>query len=100
VPSSKQNKKEREQLSAIMIQAMEIHPPKQIFLRVPYSYIFQPEKIMEDYGPISKHYSIKPALTNDQVRQFWKHVISSHRGRKSPFNTFSKNIFSKRVSID
>ena len=23
-----------------------------------------------------------------------------HRGRKGPFNTFSKNIFSKRVSID
>jgi hypothetical protein len=23
-----------------------------------------------------------------------------HRGRKGPFDTFSKNIFSKRVSID
>jgi hypothetical protein len=23
-----------------------------------------------------------------------------HRGQKGPFNTFSKNIFSKRVSVD
>ena len=28
---------------------------------------------------------------------YWQLV---HRGRKGPFNTFSKNIFSKRVSID
>jgi hypothetical protein len=27
-------------------------------------------------------------------------IQAIHRGRKGPFNTFSKNIFSKRVSID
>ena len=29
-----------------------------------------------------------------------KAISGFHRGWKGPFNTFSKNIFSKRVSID
>ena len=70
VPSSKQNKKERAVVYAYD-SGYGSTLSKQIFLK-------SARKNNE------RHYSIKPASTNDQVWQFWKHAISSADGRFLP----------------
>ena len=47
-------------------------------------------------------FSAEPCLMLEVQRKNWMlwSPKAMHRGQKGPFNTFSKNIFSKRVSVD